>query len=46
IRWTDEEINELRRGVFDPDCGLGYWAEIRRKYNFNDCRTNVDLKDK
>lgn len=44
VRWTPEEVEELKKGVRDH--GAGKWATILRYGQFNEVRTSVDLKDK
>ncbi len=43
VKWTDQEIENLVRGV--KECGEGHWKEIMAKYTFVN-RSNIDLKDK
>ena len=44
--WTKEEEAHLRAGV--ERFGVGKWVDILDwvEYSFNECRTNVSLKDK
>lgn len=44
VRWTQEEVDNLIEGV--QEYGKGSWAEILAAFEFNDCRTSVNLKDK
>ena len=42
--WTKEEAATLRLCLMK--FGVGMWAQILGFYDFNSCRTNVNLKDK
>ena len=46
VRWTEEEVDNLRHGVARHEGLPNMWAMILSKYEFNACRSSVDLKDK
>jgi len=43
-RWSQDEENFIIQGI--SECGMGRWADIKRKYFSDSSRSQVDIKDK
>ena len=44
VPWTEEEVENLRRGI--QNFGIGKWADIFARYKFNPSRDPTALRDK